>query len=55
MFASHGGNIQHFEAVRLLIILLACIIVRWWRVIILIITIALITFLGFGIASVMHK
>lgn len=54
MFASQGG-IQHLEAARFLLLLLACAAVIWWRVTLMIIAIAILALVGIGAAALLYS
>lgn len=53
MHASQGGA-QHLENLRILVLMLACAAVIWWRTAIVIITIALVVLVGFGVITLMQ-
>ena len=53
MHASQVGT-QHYESVRIAIVLIACALVLWWRVALVVIAITVIALIGLGVFSVMH-
>lgn len=53
MHVSQVGT-QHYESVRVAIVLMACAVVLWWRVALVVIAIVVIALVGFGVFSVMH-
>jgi hypothetical protein len=46
---------QHQESVRIVILLIACAVVLWWRVTLVVIAIGAIALVGFGAFAVMHS
>jgi hypothetical protein len=55
MLASQGAGPQHVEAIRILVLLLACAVVIWWRTAIIIMAIAAIALIGLGAIALIQS